>query len=205
MPPESNPSSWKVELAAGTGLGLLVGLLVGLAVTSVVGSVIAGLAALLAAFLGLSKSTDSVDRPVRIASFGFACAAALLVGISARANGWLSHRSIQQQVAEWTAAGASPADAVNYLAFERYGIVPQNRAVVTPPKAPTDTTALFASTAANNCALLSNERFATPQNRLDAMRVVGDPWATFAEKVSKAPPDQWGALTDAAYELVCGK
>ena len=195
------------EIAAGTGLGLLVGVLLGLSVAEVVGGVIGGLAAMLAAFLGLAKSSIGVaetgSRTLRIASFGFACTIGVVLGVGARAHNWLGE-PIQTQVDRWKAAGALPTDAVAYVAFQQLGIVPVGRTVGAPPKPTPDTTVLFTSHDPSECANLSRARFANAQIRLDTMHNLRGSWGRFADSAASAPGDRLDALLDAGYQLVCG-
>ena len=76
---------------------------------------IGALTALLAAFFGLAKPADELQanmlRAVRIAGFSLACTLGVLFGLTARTHGWLS-ASVQTQVNDWKAAGASPSDAL---------------------------------------------------------------------------------------------
>jgi hypothetical protein len=195
------------EIGAGTGLGLLMGVLLGLSVTGVIGGVISGLAAMLAAFFGLVKSSAAAGQSAahawRIASFGFACTIGVILGVEARAHNWMG-ASVQAQVEQWRAAGASSEDAVAFVAYQQLGIVPTGRTVGPRPLASSATTALFASHDQAECSTLSKTRFASAQNRLAAMRGTGGSWAKFATAAADVPADKLDEWLDAGYQLVCG-
>lgn len=195
------------EVAAGMGLGLLVGVLLGLSSTGVVGGVVTALAAVLAAFLGLSGTGASskgmsVGR-ARIAAFGFACTLGVGLGLATRAHDWLSE-PIGVQVERWRHAGASPADAIDFVAWQRLGVMPHGRTIGEVPKPSAAQTVLFANPSATQCSQLSGRRFAQPAGRLDAMSRAGGSWQRAAEAISRVQDSDHADLMDAAYELACG-
>jgi hypothetical protein len=207
--PGTNRHIWMCEIAAGTGLGMLVGILVGLSATGVVGGVIGSLAALLAAFLGLTKSSigdgDGVaaSRTLRIASFGFACTVGVILGVGARAHNWLGE-PIQTQAAHWRDAGASREDAVAYVVYQQLGVVPVGRTVGVPPNSTPISSVLMANHDPSECASLSETRFSNAQNRLNAMQNVGGSWGKFADVAKSIPIERLDGMLNAGYQLVCG-
>lgn len=131
-----------VQVFSGMGMGLLVGIIVGLSVSEVVSIILGALAALLAAFLGLQdthaskQSEDGNFRRsrmtgLRAGSFGFACVAAILLGIFMRTHGVLSgeEMSLKEQVALWQDAGYEKKDALLYVAYQNLKILPNSMEV----------------------------------------------------------------------------
>jgi hypothetical protein len=192
------------EICAGSALGVLVGVLLGLSVTQVVGGVIASLAAILAAFFGLVApgQAQTADRTWRIAGFGFACTLGVLLGVAARSHDWLSE-PLAEQVRRWTQAGASPEDAVAYVAYRQLGIVPSGRSIV-PPKPSEAGSVLFAAHDPATCARLRRSRFGAPADRLSAMGNAGAGWASFAAALRDLPAERLDPVLEAGYQLVCG-
>jgi hypothetical protein len=70
---------------------------------------------------------------LRIASFGFACPLAVLLGLGIRSHSWLAP-SIDDQIKEWTHAGYSQEQARNFVAFRQLGLVPQGFKATDPPR-----------------------------------------------------------------------
>jgi hypothetical protein len=196
-----------LEIIAGSSLGLLTGMLLGLSVAQVVGGAIGALTALLAAFFGLAKTSDQLQasmlRAIRIAGFSLACTLGVILGLTARTHGWLS-ASIQSQVNDWKAAGASPSDALAYVAYQQLGIVPAKMSVSTIPAASRSETGLFANHGIQNCSDLLNARYDSATLRVQAMQQAGGSWAVFANSLATVPADQVGRVADAGYQLVCG-
>jgi hypothetical protein len=196
-----------LEIIAGMSLGLLTGMLLGLSVAQVVGGVIGALTALLAAFFGLAKTPDALQtnvlRAARIAGFSVACTVGVLFGLTARTHGWLS-ASIQSQVNDWKAAGATPSDALAYVAYQQLGLVPAKMSVSTIPAASRSETGLFANHGIQNCADLLNARYDSATLRVQAMQQAGGSWAVFAKSLAAVPADQIGKVADAGYQLLCG-
>jgi hypothetical protein len=196
-----------LEIIAGMSLGLLTGLLLGLSVAQVVGGVIGALTALLAAFFGLAKASDALQadvlRAIRIAGFSVACTLGVLFGLTARTHGWLS-ASVQEQVNDWKAAGASQSDALAYVAYQQLGLVPAKMTASTIPAASRNVTGLFANHGVQDCAQLLNARYDSASLRVRAMQQAGGSWAVFAKSLALVPADQVGSVADAGYQLVCG-
>jgi hypothetical protein len=133
------------EALAGAGLGLLVGVLLGLSVADLVGKVVAALIGLVGAFLGLSGTavgTPGADRAVRTGAFGLACTLGVLAGLAIRAEA-LFTPTITHDVADWIRAGATPAQAVEFVGYARLGIKPTGREVGDLPKPGAAASVLF--------------------------------------------------------------
>jgi len=114
-------------LFSGSGIGLLIGVLMGTTVTPTVGVIIGALASALAVLLGLNDKHFSNAKAIRIGSFGFACVLGAYLGIYARAHGLLSPEpepppTLAQQKAEYLGLGFSEKDALDFIAFSRFGI-----------------------------------------------------------------------------------
>jgi hypothetical protein len=139
------PQWGKTEAFAGAGLGVLVGVLLGLSVADLVGKVVAALIGLIGAFLGLSGSAQGADRAIRTGAFGLACTLGVLAGLFIRAEALFS-RSISDEVAEWTRAGASTTQAVDFVGYARLGIKPGGREVAELPKPGAQASVLFRGT-----------------------------------------------------------
>ena len=91
------------DVAAGSGMGLLVGVLLGLSVAQAVGGVIAALSALIGGFLGLTGGGGA--RSWRTGAFGLACVIGVLLGLFVRSGAVLAP-SIEQDVAQWQQPGS---------------------------------------------------------------------------------------------------
>jgi hypothetical protein len=198
-PPQAAPTAWRAvlpDLAAGTGLGLLVGMLLGLSVTQVVGGVVAALSALLAGFLGLAPRGGE-DRAWRTASFGLACVAGILAGLAIR-SGALLAPSVEQDVLQWQRAGYPRDQALQFVAFQRLGIKPAGTTTAPPPPPGATSNALFADKA-GVCARLHG---LPPPVQRRILTETGDAYAGIAA-AAQAASNQDEALR-AGLKNLCG-
>lgn len=179
---------------AGLGLGGLFGVLLGLSVAQAVGAVIAALAAVLAAFFGLSDKA-AAGSPVRLASFGLAAIAGIMLGIALRAQDRLSHSPLEL-VERWQAAGFPAEEARSIVAFERLGIRPQGREVGALPLAGRSTV-LFSGAGSGDCQRLAS--ISDPLELLAQFHNLGGTWRTVGEGLREHPQ-----AATAVAELVCG-
>ena len=193
------------ECLAGIGLGMAVGVFVGMSTSAVVAVVVSALAAVLAAFFGLSAGSGQGARVLRIASFGFACPLAVLLGLGIRSHSWLAP-SIDDQIKEWTRAGYNPEQARNFVAFRQLGLVPQGFKATDLPK---PVNGLFSSHSDTSdpilaeCGRLTPSRFSNPDEQINAMRSAGDAWKVLADSVAEVDSAHRESVIDAAYKLVC--
>jgi hypothetical protein len=187
------------QLVSGGGLGLLVGFLLGLSVSQVVGGVVAALAALLGGFLGLS-GTQTADRSWRIGAFGLSCVAGVALGLTVRAGGLLSP-SIARDIGAWTAAGYSPEQARDLVAYQRLGVKPAGMVASAPPPsgAAIQSTLFAEQTRQSMCDKLQTMPDAT---RLRMLHEAGGSWAAIAA-AAEAASNQPQAL-EAGLHAACG-
>lgn len=115
----------KKEILAGVGLGFLIGTIIGLSIAEVTGIILGALTSVLAAFFGLKPAKEG-EKPYHaaIASFGFACLAAIFLGIFIRTHNLLAP-SLEAQIEEYVEAGFSEEEARQYVLVQHLGIIPQ--------------------------------------------------------------------------------
>ena len=119
-----------IALGAGVGVGAVVGIIMGLSASPVVGTVLGALSAGLLVLLGLNNRPSDALSSLRVAAFGIACMAAILLGIAVRTHSWLSP-NVHEEVARWTSAGFSPQQAQQLVLFERTGILQKDWSTTT--------------------------------------------------------------------------
>ena len=201
-----------LQLLAGAGIGLLLGLLVGLSSSHVVATVVGAVAGGLLILLGLnsSKYDASATPPTawRLAGFGFACSLALIVSVWARAHHSLSP-PIRNQVKELTDVGYSPDDARAWVAYVDSGLVvtggkPVEQAKDAGPSAASASSLLFASEGkVDTCGLLNPDRYKDQQEQLNAMRLQGGVWASYAAYVAQLDTGHRDTAVTSARKLLC--
>jgi hypothetical protein len=202
-----------LQLLAGAGIGLLLGLLVGLSSSHVVATVVGAVAGGLLILLGLNSGKDdaAVTPPPtawRLAGFGFACSLALLVSVWIRAHHSLSP-PIKDQVKELTDVGYSPDDARAWVAFVDSGLVVSGGKPVEPdkgtsPSAASASSLLFASEGkVDTCGLLNPDRYKDQQEQLNAMRLQGGTWASYAGYVQQLDEGRRDTALTSARKLLC--
>ena len=76
----------------------------------------------LAILLGLNDKHFSDAKAVRIGSFGFACVLGALIGIFIRTNSLLAP-DLKSQYEKYTEIGFEHDEALDYIAYERFGIL----------------------------------------------------------------------------------
>jgi hypothetical protein len=190
------------EIFAGVGLGAAVGILVGMSTAPVVAIVVSSLVALVATFFGLSSQTTEGTKVLRIASFGLACPIAVFIGLGARSHGWLTP-SIQHQIANWTNAGYSPAEARSFVAFRELGLVPEGQKTAEPQQPLGVRGGLPSQTRQTECDRLLASRFVSEADRINAMQKEGGAWKVLADSLGDFDRSRRTAVANAAYELAC--
>lgn len=109
----------------GLGVGLLLGLLLGLAVSPVVSAIIGTLSSLLVILLGLNENYLNPVKSIRIGAFGLFCVIGILSGIYIRSHNTLSP-SLQSLNKDYRAMGFSAKDALDFIAYQEFNLVPAN-------------------------------------------------------------------------------
>jgi hypothetical protein len=202
-----------LQLLAGAGIGLLLGLLVGLSSSHVVATVVGAVAGGLLILLGLnsSKNDASATPPLtswRLAGFGFACSLALIVSVWIRAHRSLSP-PIKDQVKELTDVGYSPDDARAWVAYVDSGLTvngskPVEQAKDAGPSAASASSLLFASEGkVDTCGLLNPDRYKDRQEQINAMRLQGGAWASYAAYVQQLDTGHRDTALTSARKLLC--
>jgi hypothetical protein len=208
--PKHTLRPWQ-ECLAGIGLGLAVGILVGMSTSPVVAVVVSSLAAVLAAFFGLSAGSDEGARVLRIASFGFVCPLAVLLGLDIRTHSWFAP-SINEQIREWTDAGYPANQARQFVAFRQLGLVAGPADGLKAVKAtdlPKPINGLFGAPGDTNdpvlaeCGRLASSRFSSTDEQVSAMKNAGAAWKALGDSVAELDAARRKAVVDAAYQLVC--
>jgi len=113
-----------LALFSGIGIGLLVGVLMGTTVEPVVSIVVGALASGLALLLGLNDQHFGNAKALRIGSFGIACIVGSYLGIHVRSHDLLSppQPGMAEQKAEYIELGFSEREALDFIAYEKFGI-----------------------------------------------------------------------------------
>jgi hypothetical protein len=202
-----------LQLLAGAGIGLLLGLLVGLSSSHVVATVVGAIAGGLLILLGLHSSKDDASGTPppttwRLAGFGFACTLALIVSVWIRAHHSLSP-PIKEQVKELTDVGYSPEDARAWVAYVDSGLMisggkPVEQAKDTGPSAASASSLLFASEGkVDTCGLLNPGRYKDQNEQINAMRLQGGTWASYASYVEQLDAGHRDTALTSAKKLLC--
>jgi hypothetical protein len=175
----------------------------------VVGAVAGGLLILLG--LNSSKDEASATPPPtawRLAGFGFACSLALIVSVWVRAHHSLSP-PIKDQVKELTDVGYSPDDARAWVAYVDSGLTvsggkPVEQARDAGPSAASASSLLFASEGkVDPCGLLNPDRYKNQHEQINAMRLQGGAWASYANYVEPLDAGQRDTALASARKLLC--
>ncbi|NUO79131.1 hypothetical protein HUU05_03570 [candidate division KSB1 bacterium] len=224
---QTNSSGNAINVFSGLGMGLLVGIIVGLSVSPVVSVILGALASLLAAFLGLQESGGAAATAeglmsklkvngMRIGSFGFACVAGILLGLFFRSSDLFSD-SIQEEVAKWTKAGYTPAEARQFVAWKKLGIQPEGRQVQISEVQKAQSSSLFGTLAdLDLCNKISLERLGNdPAEVLRVYRGLYKPeiqdeknllyqkLGALADKIERLPVEQQIETLKAVEEVLC--
>ncbi len=121
--PKAGAFTYATALFTGAGVGLLLGTMVGFSISPVVSGVIGTLTGLLAVLLGLSEKYMSTLKSVRIGAFGFFCVGGIFLGMYTRTNhGLLPSR--QQMMLEYRMVGFTKQEALDFIAYREFGLVP---------------------------------------------------------------------------------
>ena len=191
-------------LFAGAGTGLLLGLLLGLSATPVVAAVVGGLVTAAAAYWNLAASAADDQANRRALAAGVLCITCIVGLLSGL---WLRTRDVlavtpAQQIARWTAAGYSAADARALAAFQATGMTLPGYAAGTAKPNPAQTTALF-SGAAEACDRVRPDDYGDLDSLRAAYVQAGGGWRTMAESVRDGEPARQRSVLEAAWGLVC--
>lgn len=206
----------RLQLLAGTALGLLLGLLVGLSTSPVVATVVGALTGGMLAFLGFASKDQpdsgmkaSVDAAGwRLAGFGLACTIALLVGLLVRTRNLLSP-PIKQQISELTDAGFTADEAHAWVAYKNIGVLMR-----TQPNTPTDkdkraaataSSGLFATPSTDACNLFDPNKYSNQTEHLNALRIAGGRYAAFADSIAILDERSRAAMFGATKHLFCSE
>jgi hypothetical protein len=203
----------RLQLLAGTSLGLLLGLLVGLSTSPVAATVVGALTGGLLVFLGFaSKDQSDFNRNCtdaagwRLLGFGLACTFALLVGLLVRTHNLLTP-PIKQQISELTDAGFTPDEAHTWVAYKNIGVLMRAQPnTLTDKDKRASTTAssyLFASPGADSCNLFNPDFYSNQTEHLNALRIAGGPYANFANSVASLDERTRTATLSATKRLFC--
>lgn len=188
-----------VDLLAGVALGTLLGLLVGLTSSPVVAIVVGALASGLLVLLGYNagKPADEVTLAAnranawRLCGFGFAAAAALLVGLAIRTHEVFTP-SPDLQVKRLTASGFSPDEAHAWVAYKNAGLLfrvaPETLVDKEHRSANISTTTLMAGGGTDNCALATASNYSSQAEYLNALHVAGGLFGDFAGALQPLDP-----------------
>jgi hypothetical protein len=205
-PPEPSleaPSEWADWLGGGA-LGCLLGLLVGMSSTPVVTIIITALVALLAGLFGLSdkspiKMSGAAVR--RLAAFGLAASALIVVGVWLRTHDVLAP-SVEQQKQMLRAMGYEDRskEQTELLRYIRFGLLPAGLTV--SKEAQPRSGVLYGDVPAGFCDGLARIQ-ATPD-----LLVLLDTEASLrrtGERIRSMPPDRQAAAVEFAKLYLCGE
>jgi hypothetical protein len=207
------------QLFAGIGLGLLVGLLLGLSSSPVVSLVVGALATGMVTLLGFVRSNKDPESAytegsaIRLGSFGFSCAAAVLLGLCIRTYNWASP-SVEEQVKKVQQAGYSADEARRWVAYRALGTVldskPSGTADSKQEQSHTDSqhmpvaaSVLFSSGNSGQCQYFDTSRYKDTQEHLYALRQKGGTYAEYAGKISALDENQQKTVLDGLRLLFC--
>lgn len=213
-PPMQSLEGVATRVLAGLGLGLLLGLIAGLSVSPVVQTILGALVTVVAGFLTLQSSavdTGFLNRvrmnELRIGCFGLACVAGIMLGLYARTHDSFGP-SMKQQVARWTEAGYSQADALDFVAFQDLGIKPKGTEVAAVDERQKQSQGVLFASALNkdDCQRSDPSQYKhDPKVVLDIFKGLGnDKLTTLAKQIQSSVPDhKQQALVDAAWDALC--
>lgn len=195
-----------MDMLAGLALGALVGILVGLSTVPVVGAVVTALVALLVAFFGLEGSAGPLKANAsarRVAGFGLGMALFVVLGVLARAGGWLQP-GISDRVQAYEAAGYNAALAHELALYDHNGLLTGSLTKQKPPETASRREGLlFADEGDPGCAVLDGALFDTPEARLNAARQSGGAWERLARDAGELGPAKGAAVFESAWQLAC--
>jgi hypothetical protein len=117
----AGPTSLKLALFGGAGIGLLFGVIMGTSTTPTVATVLGALTTMLAGILGMNDKYFGNAKAVRIGAFGFSCVLGAYLGLFVRSHNLLSPTlvSLKKQYVE---LGFSEAQALDFIAQKEFGV-----------------------------------------------------------------------------------
>jgi hypothetical protein len=204
----------RLQLFAGVALGLLLGLLVGLSTSPVVATVVGALTGGLLVFLGFTSKDQTDSNTIasagaagwRLLGFGLSCTAALLVGLLVRTHNLLTP-PIKQQISELTDAGFTPDEAHTWVAYKNIGVLMRAQPNTTTDKdkraATTASSSLFATPDTDACSLFNPDNYSNQAEHLNALRIAGGRYASFAGSVASLDERTRAAMFSATKHLFC--
>ncbi|HVR29673.1 MAG TPA: hypothetical protein VMS86_09060 [Thermoanaerobaculia bacterium] len=203
QPPTPPRRQSAAEWLAGGGIGLLVGALLGLSVSPVVATVLGALTAVIAAFFGLAgDSKQDSARLGRIAAFAFAAVVGLVTGLYLRTHDSLSV-SVEDDVAEWEAAGYPTGIARGIVAYERTGLVPEGWSQAPEETGPRSASTALFSASAEDCARVDPRDHPDTEELANAFALAEGGWAELARATGEVPAEQRREILEAAWRLAC--
>lgn len=200
------------QVFAGAGLGLLVGLLLGLSSSPTVALVVGALATAMTTLLGFARadsnapSTSLSGSAVRLGSFGFACAVAVLAGLLMRTHEWASP-SVGQQIDTLVKAGYSPDEARQWVEYRSLGTV-LNPAAHTAPGADNRSPALgssvlFSGRDSGDCQYFDTSQYKNAREQLHSLELLGGVYAKYAQKISSLDAQKQKAALEGLQLIYC--
>lgn len=123
--PPPTPLNIFSAIVNGAGIGLLLGILVSVTISPVVSGVVTTLTGLLALLIGVNEKYISVLKSFRIGAFGFFCVAGIFLGMAVRTNHLLLP-SREKMMEDYTKVGFNKEQALDFIAFREFGLVPSN-------------------------------------------------------------------------------
>jgi hypothetical protein len=200
------------QVFAGAGLGLLVGLLLGLSTSPTVALVVGALATAMTTLLGFARADTNTSNislrgsAVRLGSFGFACALAVLVGLLMRTHEWASP-SVDQQIKTLVKAGYSLDEARQWVEYRSLGTV-LNPAAHAAPGADNRTPAigssvLFSGTDSGDCQYFDTSQYKNVKEQLHSLQLLGGVYAKYAQKISSLDDQKQKAALEGLQLIYC--
>lgn len=200
------------QIFAGAGLGLLVGLLLGLSSSPTVALVVGALATAMTTLLGFAKADSNSSNnvvsgsAVRLGSFGFACAVAVLLGLLMRTHDWASP-SVDRQINTLVKAGFSPEEARQWVEYRSLGTV-LNSAAHGATGADNHTPALgssvlFSGSDSGNCQYFDTNQYKNSQEQLHSLQLLGGVYAKYAEKIGSLDEQKQKAALTGLQLIYC--
>lgn len=165
------------QAVGGAGLGLVTGTLVGLSSSPVVATVVGALSAALGAFLGLRNAeAASTSSDIRLGAFGICCVASIFLGLSVRTHNSATRVFLEQKPSlkeefEWWKQLPNMTDdqARSLVIYRRLNLLPTGVQAGKDAGPSVASWVLFSGSAQSDCELLSDQRYATEDDRLRAI------------------------------------
>jgi hypothetical protein len=213
------------QVFAGGGLGLLVGLLLGLSSSPTVALVVGALATAMTTLLGFVKADGGTtgislkSSAVRLGSFGFACAVAVLLGLLMRTHEWASP-SVDQQINALVKAGYSPDEARQWVEYRSLGTILNPAARGTSgaeSRSPASNTSdlaashsaalgssvLFSGGDSGDCQYFDTSQYKNAQEQLHSLQLLGGVYARYAQKIGSLDDKKQKAALEGLQLIYC--